>query len=171
MQRAGELTRLWLTQAETYTKTQGLVFVGLHVGNELLEDIAIPRAMIKVADALRKEFPQTLVLVVSSRLPIELQNQADALTVQLDNQKLATTEPALIVRFVEHLALAQADRSSGSLTSPPLPPHGSRPHYHQQPSPSPTLPSPPKPSTRFALAVTPLSAISTSTSRMSRSTG
>jgi hypothetical protein len=39
--------------------------VGLYVGNELTEDTAIPRAMIKVADALRKEFPQTLVLVVS----------------------------------------------------------------------------------------------------------
>ncbi|ORY75053.1 hypothetical protein BCR35DRAFT_281011 [Leucosporidium creatinivorum] len=66
-----------LQLAEAYTKTQGLVFVGLYVGNELLEDTSIPRAMAKVADALRKEFPQTLVLV-------------------LDNQKLATTEPALI---------------------------------------------------------------------------
>lgn len=39
--------------------------MGLYVGNELLEDTSIPLAMVKVADALRKEFPQTLVLVVS----------------------------------------------------------------------------------------------------------
>jgi hypothetical protein len=40
--------------------------VGLYVGNEGLEDTAIPAALIKVADALRKELPQTLVMVVSS---------------------------------------------------------------------------------------------------------
>lgn len=34
------------------------------MGNELLEDTSIPSAMVKVADALKKEFPQTLVLVV-----------------------------------------------------------------------------------------------------------
>ena len=57
-----------LEQAEIHAKAQGQIFVGLYVGNELLEDTTIPLAMVKVADALRKEFPRTLVLVVSSVL-------------------------------------------------------------------------------------------------------
>lgn len=54
-------------QAQIYANQQQLVFLGLYVANERLNDQAIPHGAQKVADALRKQHPQTFVLVVSYR--------------------------------------------------------------------------------------------------------
>lgn len=41
------------------------MFVGLYVGNKGLEETGIPATLVKVADALRREFMEAIVLVVS----------------------------------------------------------------------------------------------------------
>lgn len=52
-------------QAEIHARSQGQVFVGLYVGNKGLEETGIPATLVKVADALRREFMEAIVLVVS----------------------------------------------------------------------------------------------------------
>ncbi|KWU43628.1 UPF0172-domain-containing protein [Rhodotorula sp. JG-1b] len=71
------MTEVALQLAQIYADQQQLVFLGLYVANERLNDQAIPHGAQKVADALRKQRPQAFVLVV-------------------DNEKLASPEPALI---------------------------------------------------------------------------
>ncbi|KAK4332360.1 Uncharacterized protein family UPF0172 [Rhodotorula toruloides] len=63
--------------AELYAKQQQLVFLGLYVANERLGDQAVPNGVQKMAEAIRRDRPEAIVLVV-------------------DNEKLASNEPALI---------------------------------------------------------------------------
>ncbi|GAA6046944.1 hypothetical protein RTBOTA2_000532 [Rhodotorula toruloides] len=63
--------------AELYAKQQQLVFLGLYVANERLGDQAVPNGVQKMAEAIRKDRPEAVVLVV-------------------DNEKLVSNEPALI---------------------------------------------------------------------------
>lgn len=51
-------------QSEIHVRSKGQVFVGVYVANAGLEDVSIPTPVAAVADALRKEVPQALVLVV-----------------------------------------------------------------------------------------------------------
>ncbi|GAA5980074.1 hypothetical protein JCM10908_001523 [Rhodotorula pacifica] len=71
------MTEAGLQLAQIYADQHQLVFLGLYVANERLGDQAIPHGAQKIADALRKERPNAFVLVV-------------------DNEKLASPEPALI---------------------------------------------------------------------------
>ncbi|GAA5864513.1 hypothetical protein JCM3774_005151 [Rhodotorula dairenensis] len=71
------MTEAALQLAQIYADQQGLVFLGLYVANERLNDLAIPHGAQRIADALHKERPQAFVLVV-------------------DNAKLAAPEAALL---------------------------------------------------------------------------
>ncbi|GAA5894398.1 hypothetical protein JCM5296_005156 [Sporobolomyces johnsonii] len=86
-----------LQLAELFVKTQQQVFVGLYVANERLGDTAIPLSLAKVADAIRKERPEALVLVV-------------------DNDKLASDEPAIIPYLPSASSWSPCSLSSANLT-------------------------------------------------------
>ncbi|BGP21672.1 uncharacterized conserved protein encodedby sequence overlapping the COX4 gene [Rhodotorula toruloides] len=64
-------------QAELYAKQQQLVFLGLYVANERLGDQAVPHSVQKMVESIRRDRPEAVVLVV-------------------DDEKLASSEPALI---------------------------------------------------------------------------
>ncbi|GAA5994878.1 ER membrane protein complex subunit 8/9 family protein [Rhodotorula paludigena] len=66
-----------LQLADVFAKQQQVVFLGVYVANERLGDLGVPHSVQKVADAIRSQRPEALVLVV-------------------DNEKLATNEPAII---------------------------------------------------------------------------
>ncbi|GAA5941102.1 hypothetical protein JCM3775_001306 [Rhodotorula graminis] len=66
-----------LALAETFAKQQGAVLVGLYVANERLGDVRVPHGVQRAADAVRSQCAEALVLVV-------------------DNDKLASGEPAII---------------------------------------------------------------------------
>ncbi|BGP12813.1 hypothetical protein JCM10213_008074 [Rhodosporidiobolus nylandii] len=66
-----------LQLAEIYAKQQQWVFLGLYVANERLAHTAVPRGLGKAAEVIRDKQPEALVLVV-------------------ENEKLASGEPALI---------------------------------------------------------------------------
>ena len=55
---------LALAQAEIHAKAQGFVFLGLYVANEGVDDTTVPASTAAAADTMRKELPQTLVIVV-----------------------------------------------------------------------------------------------------------
>ncbi|KAL8287659.1 hypothetical protein RQP46_003517 [Phenoliferia psychrophenolica] len=55
-----------LQLAEIHAKAQGQIFLGLYVANEGVDDTTVPASTAAVADAMRKEFPQTLIVVVDN---------------------------------------------------------------------------------------------------------
>ncbi|GAA5984072.1 hypothetical protein JCM11641_005590 [Rhodosporidiobolus odoratus] len=68
---------LGLQLAEVYVKQQQWSILGLYVGNERLGDTSVPHGLGRAAEAIRKERPEALVLVI-------------------DNERLASGETALI---------------------------------------------------------------------------
>ncbi|TNY21059.1 hypothetical protein DMC30DRAFT_416358 [Rhodotorula diobovata] len=79
-----------LALAETFARQQGAALVGLYVANERLGDMRVPHGVQRAADAVRSQCAEAIVLVV-------------------DNEKLASGEPAI----VPHLP------SSSSSSKPP----------------------------------------------------
>lgn len=55
-------------QAEIHARAKGQVFLGLYVANEGVEDTTVPPTTVSVAEAIRKEFTEAIVLVVSGLL-------------------------------------------------------------------------------------------------------
>ncbi|GAA6047271.1 hypothetical protein JCM3770_001860 [Rhodotorula araucariae] len=66
-----------LALAEIHARNQGQVLLGLYVANARLGDTAVPHGVQRAADAVRRQRSEAIVLVV-------------------DNEKLASGEPALI---------------------------------------------------------------------------
>ncbi|GAA5904235.1 hypothetical protein JCM6882_003175 [Rhodosporidiobolus microsporus] len=64
--------------ADLYCRKQQWVFLGLYVANERLGDVGVPRGVGKAAEAVRKE------------------RGGEAVVLVVDNEKLASIEPALI---------------------------------------------------------------------------
>lgn len=51
-------------QAELHVKKQGKEILGLYVANERIGDLTVPLGLGKVADTLKKENPNAVVLIV-----------------------------------------------------------------------------------------------------------
>lgn len=118
------------------------MFVGLYVGNKGLEETGIPATSVKVADALRREFPEAIVLVVS-RVE-EAQGEQELMVLSPGRQpqacwRFSCTYRACL-RALGVLELGADETPTCSPTSPPPPPHPGRLLLSPLPeSPSPTL--------------------------------
>lgn len=66
-ERSSQPTWPSLEQAELYAKQQQLVFLGLYVANERLGNQAVPNGAQKMAEAIRRDRPEAVVLVVRLR--------------------------------------------------------------------------------------------------------
>ncbi|BGP44868.1 hypothetical protein JCM10450v2_000683 [Rhodotorula kratochvilovae] len=66
-----------LALAEIHARKEGRVFLGLYVANSRLGDVSVPHGVQRAADAVRRERSEAVVLVI-------------------DNEKLASGEPALV---------------------------------------------------------------------------
>ncbi|GAA5922895.1 ER membrane protein complex subunit 8/9 family protein [Sporobolomyces koalae] len=55
-----------LQLAEAYTKARGEEILGLYVANERIGDLDVPLGLAKVADAIKKDQPQALVLMIDN---------------------------------------------------------------------------------------------------------
>ncbi|GAA5918863.1 hypothetical protein JCM1841_002779 [Sporobolomyces salmonicolor] len=93
-----------LQLADLFVTTQQQVFVGLYVANERLGDTAVPLSLEKVANAIRKERPEALVLVV-------------------DNDQLASGAPAILPYLPSASSWVPSNVSSAhlSLSDPSIP--------------------------------------------------
>lgn len=116
---------LTFLQADLYAKQQQLVFLGLYVANERLGDQALPHGVQKMAEAVRKDRPDAVVLVVRFQsafaAPVPVCTDMRR-TCQIDNEKLASGEPALVVRRLTRTPVARSLTSPSFLPQPYLPP-------------------------------------------------